>query len=107
MKFEIAAVILRMEDISGAYPLLLGRPWLRQARVKQDWQSDRITVRKGKKKLKLSVSTKKGLRTPFRPEMAEGINMLEGMEAEEEDDYLSRNTELVSLFEVDVVVVLK
>ena len=34
MKFEIAAVILRMEDISGAYPLLLGRPWLRQAWVK-------------------------------------------------------------------------
>ena len=28
IKFEIAAVILRMEDISGAYPLLLGRPWL-------------------------------------------------------------------------------
>ena len=44
MKFEIAAVILWMEDISGAYPLLLGRLWLRQARVKQDWQSDWITI---------------------------------------------------------------
>ena len=60
MKFEIAAVILRMEDISEAYPLLLGRPWLRQARVKQDWQSDRITIRKGKKKLKLSCAQNKG-----------------------------------------------
>ena len=68
---------------------------------------DRITVRKGKKKLKLLVSTKKGLRTPFQPKMAEGINMMEGMEVEEEDDYLSRNTELVSLFKVDVVAVLK
>ena len=46
MKFDIAAVILHMEDISGSYPLLLERPWLRQARVKQDWQSDRITIRK-------------------------------------------------------------
>jgi hypothetical protein len=107
MNFEIAAVILRMEDISGSYPLLLGRPWLRQARVKQDWQSDRITIRKGKKKLKLSVRTKRGLQTPFRPSMAEGINMMDGMGDEEEDDYLSRNPELVSLFEVDVVAVLE
>ena len=59
VQFEIAAVILRMEDISRAYPLLLRRLWLQQAWVKQDWQSDKITVRKGKKKLKLSVSTKK------------------------------------------------
>ena len=33
--------------------------------------------------------------------------MMDGMGAKEEDDYLSRNTELVSLFEVDVVAVLK
>ena len=75
--------------------------------MKQDWQSDRITIRKGKKKLKLSVCTKQGLRTPFRPTMAEGINMMDEMGVEEEDDYLRRNTELVSLFEVDVVAVLK
>ena len=80
MKFEIATVILRMEDISGPYPLLLGRPWLRQARVKQDWQSDQITIRKGKKKLKLSVRTKQGLRTPLRPMMVEGINMMDGID---------------------------
>ena len=33
--------------------------------------------------------------------------MMDGMGVEEEEDYLSRNTELVSLFEIDVVAVLK
>ena len=51
--YTIAAVVLRMEDIKSAYPLLLGRPWLKQAKAKQDWAHNTIQITKGKKKLKM------------------------------------------------------
>ena len=41
--YTIATVVLRMEDIQSAYPLLLGRPWLiKQAIAKQNWANNTI-----------------------------------------------------------------
>ena len=34
--FEISAVVLALDTL-GAYPILLGRPWLRSANIKQNW----------------------------------------------------------------------
>ena len=55
LRFGIAAVVLRMEDIQEAYPLLLGRPWLRQAKAKHNWETDVLAIRQGKRKIKLAV----------------------------------------------------
>ena len=42
--FRISAIVLQL-NIQGAYPLLLGRPWLRTAHIKQNWQKNIITFR--------------------------------------------------------------
>ena len=34
--FRISAVVLQL-NAQGTYPLLLGRPWLRTAHIKQNW----------------------------------------------------------------------
>ena len=40
--FEISAIVLPL-DAPGAYPLLLGWPWLRAANIKQNWQHNNIS----------------------------------------------------------------
>ena len=42
--FRISVVVLQL-NVQGAYPLLLGRPWLRAAHIKQNWQKNIITYR--------------------------------------------------------------
>ena len=37
IKYLIDAVVLRPEDSVATQPLILGRPWLRAARVNQSW----------------------------------------------------------------------
>ena len=34
--FDISAVVLAL-DAPGAYPILLGKPWLCSANIKQNW----------------------------------------------------------------------
>ncbi|MCO5581496.1 hypothetical protein L7F22_035381 [Adiantum nelumboides] len=53
LPFAVAAVVLRMEDIHGVYPLLLGRPWLKQAKAKQNSETNELSLRKGKHKIKM------------------------------------------------------
>ena len=48
--FQIFAMVLHMEVV-GAYPLLLGRPWLKKANIKQNWNRNVLTIRKGKTKI--------------------------------------------------------
>jgi hypothetical protein len=40
-QFHIFAVVLDLES-KGDYPLLLGRPWLQTARIKQDWPKNQV-----------------------------------------------------------------
>ena len=82
--------------------MLLGRPWLRHGKIKQNWQTDEITIRKGKKKIRISVKPTNKVRQTDRPLYAEGLNLLEGIEEDEEERILRENPYLVSLFEVDV-----
>ena len=48
--FRISIVVLQL-NVQGAYPLLLGRPWLRTAHIKQNWQKNIIIFRRGKTKV--------------------------------------------------------
>ena len=42
--FEISVVVLDL-DALGTYPILLGRPWLRLANIKQSWEHNCISFR--------------------------------------------------------------
>jgi hypothetical protein len=82
---------------------VMGRPWLRSARMKHDWPRNVITFRRGGKKI--WIHTIKG-RIPDKataPVYAEGVNMLEGLTEEEADTFLQENPTLVPLYEIDVV----
>ena len=47
---KISAVLLALEA-PGAYPLLLGRPWLRSANIKQNWQHNYLSSHGGRAKV--------------------------------------------------------
>ena len=96
-----------MEDISGAYPLFLGGPWLCQAKVKQNWENNTISLCQGKKNARLCVHTSTMANSPLQPKYTEGINMTEGVDDSEEEQYLSKNESLVGLFEIDVACLLE
>ena len=55
--FQISAVVLHMEA-SATYPLLLGRPWLKIANNKQNWNKNVLTFKKGKTKIRYLLKRK-------------------------------------------------
>ena len=59
--FMISVVVLLL-DALRAYPMLLGRPWLRTANIKQYWQCNMTTFWRGK--TKLCVVTEEQVATP-------------------------------------------
>ena len=100
--FRISAVVLPLKTL-GAYPLLLGRPWLKTAHIKQNWRKNIITFRRGKAKVRLPTQPHSSTGKELTPLYAEGINMLKGLAVEEVDQYLQENPKIVPLFEIDVV----
>ena len=55
--FQISAVVLQLDAV-GAYPLWLGRPWLKTANIKQNWNKNVLTFRKGRSKIRVSTKDK-------------------------------------------------
>ncbi|MCO5579604.1 hypothetical protein L7F22_033461 [Adiantum nelumboides] len=102
LQFIANFVVLKMEEIASSYPMMLGRPWLRVARVKQLWGSDSIVIKRGKKKFRLQMDAKKVIPPSFRSLHSEGLNMVAKSEEDVEDDFLKPNLPMVSIFEVDV-----
>ena len=100
--FQISVVVLQLDSV-GAYPLLLGRPWLKTANIKQNWNKNVLAFRKGKSKLR--VSTKENITTSRQclPIHAEVVNMMEGLDETEEKHYFNENPKIIPLFEVDIV----
>ena len=96
-----------MEDIQEAYPLLLGRPWLRQAKAKHNWETDVLAIRQGKRKIKLAVQARTKVAPANRPTHAEGIYLTDGLDDDEEERYLGANQTVVGLFEIDVEALLQ
>lgn len=107
LKFDVNFVVLRLEESEKHYPMILGRPWLRAAKVKQDWGADRIVIRKGKRKVKLMMTSKKVIPKELRPLQVETINMIPELLEDEEDEFLNNNPSVVPVFEVDVDSILK
>ena len=99
--FEISAVVLRVPKPAPC-PFLLGRPWLRTARIKQNWQRSTMTFRRGGKKIKIRTTQSKAPASPLVPVCAEGVHMLEGLTEEEADRYFSEHDHIIPLYEVNI-----
>ena len=100
--FTISTVVLRLEA-PRAYPMLLGRPWLRTTNIKQHWQCNMISFRRGKTKVR--IITEERLTTPHNttPLYAEGVHMLAGLADKEVDDFLEDHPTIIPLFEIDAI----
>ena len=80
------AVVLHL-DATGAYPLLLGRPWPKTTNIKQNWNNTILTFWKGKSKIRVSTQEMDNTTQQCLPVHAEAVNMREGLDEAEEDQY--------------------
>ena len=99
--FEILAVVQALE-FPRVYPLLLGRPWLRSANIKQNWQHNHLSFRKVHAKVGVPMEEITPAPKEISPLYAEENHMLEGLEDKELERYLDENPRIVPLFEIDV-----
>ena len=94
--FEISAVVLSLES-PRAYPLLLGRPWLRSTNIKQNWQHNNLSFHRGRVKVRVPMEES----TPAPKEICllyvDEIHMLEGLEDEDLERYLDENPRIVPM----------
>ena len=100
--FQILAVVLHL-DATGAYLLLLGRPWRKTANIKQNWNKDILTFRKGQSKFRVSTQEKISTSRQCLPVHAKALNMMEGLDEAEEDQYFEDNPKIIPLFEVNII----
>ena len=101
-RFEISAVVLSL-NAPGAYPILLGRPWLRSANIKQSWKHNCISFRRGRTKVRVPTEELATQPKKITPLYAEDINMLEGVDDAELEAYLEEHPRIIPLFEIDVI----
>jgi hypothetical protein len=80
--FTISVVIMELPS-KEAYPLLLGRPWLRSARMKHDWQKNVLIFRRGGHKIRIQTTMGRTPAKSLAPLHAENVNMLEVLTEEE------------------------
>ena len=77
--------MLHLEAL-GAYPLLLGRPWLKIANIKQNGNQNLLTFQKGKNKIQVPTQSKISTSRQCLPSHSEAVNMMEGLDEVEENN---------------------
>ena len=95
-------VVVKMDEGDSPYSILLGRPWFKQAKFKQDWGATKITIKKGKKKVRMDMVPNATLPREARALYAQGINMVKEVDDDEEDAFLKVNESIVPIFYIDV-----
>ena len=95
MSFQVNFVVIRMEENDSPYPMLLGRPWFTQAKLKMDWGKCRITIRRGKKKIRLHMVPTTLIPVHARALHAEPISATNNIEDDEEEAFLQANESVV------------
>ena len=83
--------------------MLLGRPWLHSANIKQNWQHNCISFRRWQSKVGVPAQETSAPTKAITPFYAEEINMFEGPDDMELETYLDENPRIVPLFEIDVL----
>ena len=71
--------------------MLLDRPWLRSANIKQSWQHNCISFRRGHNKVHVPTEEMTTQPKGMTPLYAEDINMLEGVDDTELEAYLDEH----------------
>lgn len=105
LPYYVNLVVLKMQRGEAAYPMLLGRPWFRTAKLKQDWGKNYIKIRHGKKKVTLTMRSKVKLKSSERPLWAQTISLATEVEDLEEEEYLKLNPTVVPVFDVDILAI--
>ena len=95
-----------MQEKEISYPMLLGRPWFKSTKVRQDWGENIVIIRQGKKKIQLPMVRQVKIDQKDRPLWAQGINLATEVGEDEEEDYLQVNPDIVPLFDIDVFAIL-
>ena len=90
-------------EAPGTYPLVLGRPWLRTANIKYNWQHNNISFCQGRAKIRVLMQESTPITREMTPCYAEQVHMLEGLEEEELEDYLEENPRTMPLSEFGVI----
>jgi len=70
--------------VDFSYSMLLGKPWLKDAKVTHDWDSNVITVQGNEIVRTISINKKLGTKTR-KPQVLIFYNLLEGLIDDEED----------------------
>ena len=100
--FQISAILLKLEA-QGAYPLLLGRPWLWATNIKQNWRKNTLTFLKGKTNIRVTTQVKVATKKEFIPLNAKSVNMMEGLDKGEANQYFEEKPKIIPLFKIDIV----
>ncbi|KAH7289942.1 hypothetical protein KP509_30G024900 [Ceratopteris richardii] len=95
-------VVLELPKSSLNYNLLFGRPWLKQAKVVQDWSAQELTFKDNHRKYVVKLDAIQPCELHARPYVAEPVHMLDGLSDEEEEVFLKTNKDLISLGTVDL-----
>lgn len=102
LQFQANFVVLKMQDAGKAYAMLLGRPWFKTAKLKQDWEKNEVILKKGKKSIRFMMGSKKNLSLSDKPMMSQSFNLAEEIADDEEECFLEANLTVIPIFEVDV-----
>ena len=71
--------------------------------IKQNWNKNVLTLRKGKTKIQISTQDKVSTSRQCLSVHAESVNMMEGLGEAEDDRNFTDNPKIIPLFEVDIL----
>ena len=103
LKYKINFVVLKMHKGNLAYPMLLGRPWFKKAKLRQDWGDNMVILKQGRQKLILPMNSTIVMPKEQRALWAQGIHLAEEVEEDEEEEYLKANP-AVLVFDINVAI---
>ena len=102
LSFKANFVVLKIPSKCGSYPMLLGRPWFRTTKLKQDWETDEVVLKQGKKSIKIKMGSSVKLDKSAKPLYAQSIQLADEITDDEEDLFLQSNPTVVPIFEVQI-----
>lgn len=82
--------------------MLLGCPWFKIAKFKQDWEKNEMVLKKGKRSKRILMATKEILSNAVKPMLAQNINLAEEIGDNEEDSFRAANPTVIPVFKVNV-----
>ena len=71
---------------------------MKATHIKQNWQKNVVTFRRGKTKIWVSTQERVGTSKELTPLYAENINMLDGLADEKVDQFLEEHPKVVPVF---------